>query len=118
MSVGPFSFTPAFSAWFHFTKRDFFCLALLCALASSTPAAVTPISVGPAGIGPITFDTLPGLADGWTTASWAGSASYPTNAAQMDAVVNTNNAADILRALVADTTATNAATMFGSTPSN
>jgi len=55
-------------------KKIFFSLtAALACLAGSASAAVTPIGLNGTA-GPFTFDTQPGLADGWSTFLWSGGA--------------------------------------------
>jgi len=59
------------------------CLVLL------VPRGAAQISVGPVGIGPITFDTLPPVQ--WFTRSIPGASSDITDAAGLDAHVQTNS---------------------------
>src|SRR5438045_8888724 len=106
--------TMARSALRVFTTGALVQLAMLCTLTNTADAAVTPIPFGGGGVGPITFDTLPALSNGWATASWGSSAGAITNAAQMDAAVNTNDVRYMVTPLGTDSTVTNATTTFGS----
>jgi len=74
-------------------------------LSSAGQPAITPLSFPPSGIGPITFDTRPGLTNGWSTRVLAGANTDILNPAQMDAAVQTNTAAMITNALPVDANA-------------
>src|SRR5262249_54503069 len=61
-------------------------------LATRAPGA---ISVGPSGSGLLTFDTLPTVADGWSTVTNGGANTDIQDAAALDAAVQTNSASAI-----------------------
>src|SRR5206468_4297053 len=83
-------------------------------------AAVTPIPVPVTGVGPITFDTLPGLANGWSierVPATAGTAGDLATVANFDIAANTNDVAAMVTALGTDAAVTNSTTMFGNASS-
>src|SRR2546430_716160 len=71
-------------------------------LSSAGQTAITPLSFPPSGIAPLTFDTRPGLTNGWSTRAVPGSNAEVYGQAQMDAAVQTNTAAMITNALPED----------------
>jgi len=68
---------------------------MLMAMTVGAQTAPTPIGVGSAGLGPLTFDTMPNLADGWSTRSFGASGATITTVAGMDAAVQTLSASMI-----------------------
>ena len=75
--------------------KQFASLLLATALAWTAPGAMAAISVTAGGAGPLTFNTLPTVADGWSTLSVGTAAGTYTNAAALDTAVKTLNATSI-----------------------
>ena len=71
-----------------YSKAVAFAFAGAC-LSSASQTAITPLSFPPSGIGPLTFDTRPGLTNGWSTRVLAGGNTDILNPAQMDAAIET-----------------------------
>jgi uncharacterized lipoprotein YmbA len=72
-----------------------FLLSLTVTALCLTSSAEAAISIGPAGSGTLTFDTLPTVADGWSTVTNAGAGTDIQDAAALDAAVQNNVASAI-----------------------
>src|SRR5437763_1956607 len=83
--------TPALAPLPHsLMKKTLFCFAVAMSVALSSEAQVTPIPVDNTGYATNTFDTLPGLANGFSHLNMAGAAADVTNSVTLDADVNAN----------------------------
>lgn len=82
-------------------SKLFMAIGAVAALSFNASGA---ISVGINGVGPLTFDTLPTVADGWSTITNTGASADIATAAALDTQVNTNVASAILTPLGSSTT--------------
>src|SRR3954471_14091759 len=77
--------------------QNFAILALLPGV--GLHAQVTPLPVTSTGIGPLTFDTQPGLSNGWSTLAVGALSGTYTTASGLDSSVTNQNASAIANAL-------------------
>jgi len=77
-------------------SKLFMAIGAVAALSFNASGA---ISVGINGVGPLTFDTLPTVADGWSTITATGAAGDIANPTALDNQVNTNVATAIVTPL-------------------
>lgn len=75
-------------------KRNLFCLTAIAVGCALTLSAQAAISVGPSGSGTLTFNALPAPSD-WSTLLNTGASADITDAAGLDAAVQTNVASAI-----------------------